>query len=104
MGKLLSAQQQVTQVGGSLVSTGHVPGRWSNSSSVNNNNNNSMESAEEEQHVSHSQGLKQKCRDLYNKSKFPITLEPVVFFFTLSVGLNEVNILSQMINNRYINF
>ena len=26
MGKLLSAQQQVTQVGGSLVSTGHVPG------------------------------------------------------------------------------
>ena len=63
-----------------------------------------MESADEEQHVSHSQGIKQKCRDLYNKSKFPITLEPVVFFFTLSVGLNEVNILSQMINNKYIYF
>ena len=60
-----------------------------------------MESADEEQHVSHSQGIKQKCRDLYNKSKFPITLEPVVFFFTLSVGLNEVNILSRMINNKY---
>ena len=56
-----------------------------------------MESADEEQHVSHSQGLKQKCRDLYNKSKFPITLEPVVFFFTLSVGLNEVDILPQIL-------
>ena len=56
-----------------------------------------MESAEEEQHVSHSQGLKQKCRDLYSKSKFPITLEPVVFFFTLSVGLNEVDILPQIL-------
>ena len=56
-----------------------------------------MESAEEEQHVSHSQGLKQKCRDLYNNSKFPITLEPVVFFFTLSVGLNEVDILPQIL-------
>ena len=56
-----------------------------------------MESADEEQHVSHSQGLKQKCRDLYNNSKFPITLEPVVFFFTLSVGLNEVDILPQIL-------
>lgn len=35
-------------------------------------------------------GLKQKSVDLYNKFKFPITLEPIVFFFTLSVGLNEV--------------
>ena len=66
-----------------------------------------MESADEEQHVSHSQGLKQKCRDLYNNSKFPITLEPVVFFFTLSVGLNEVDILPQILKyivskNKYL--
>ena len=35
-------------------------------------------------------GLKQKWLDLYNKFKFPVTIEPIVFFFTLSVGLNEV--------------
>ena len=35
-------------------------------------------------------GLKQRSVDIYNKFKFPITLEPIVFFFTLSVGLNEV--------------
>ena len=34
--------------------------------------------------------LKQKWVDLYNKFKFPVTIEPIVFFFTLSVGLNEV--------------
>ena len=35
-------------------------------------------------------GLKQKWVDLYDKFKFPVTIEPIVFFFTLSVGLNEV--------------
>ena len=76
------------------MSTGHVPGGAT--AAVSTTTTTSMESADEEQHVSHSQGLKQKCRDLYNKSKFPITLEPVVFFFTLSVGLNEVDILSRI--------
>ena len=33
---------------------------------------------------------KDKCLEFYRKSKFPITLEPIVFFYTLSVGLNEV--------------
>ena len=44
---------------------------------------------EEDSH-DHKLGLKEKSLDLYNKFKFPITLEPIVFFFTLSVGLNEV--------------
>ena len=47
-----------------------------------------METEESDQ--DHKLGVKQKCLDLYNKFKFPITLEPIVFFFTLSVGLNEV--------------
>ena len=50
-----------------------------------------METEESDQ--DHKLGVKKKCVDLYNKFKFPITLEPIVFFFTLSVGLNEVDIL-----------
>lgn len=46
-----------------------------------------MESEEKNQNQ---RGIKQRSADLYNKFKFPITLEPIVFFFTLSVGLNEV--------------
>ena len=34
--------------------------------------------------------FREKLVDFYNKSKFPITLEPIVFLYTLSVGLNEV--------------
>ena len=47
--------------------------------------------ASEESNKEHNNiGLKQKWVDLYNKFKFPVTIEPTVFFFTLSVGLNEV--------------
>ena len=46
----------------------------------------------EENDLEHKLGLKEKCVDLYNKFKFPVTIEPIVFFFTLSVGLNEVDL------------
>ena len=39
---------------------------------------------------------KDKCVEFLRKSKFPITLEPIVFFYTLSVGLNEVGELDSL--------
>ena len=40
--------------------------------------------------ISEKTPLREKCINFYHKSKFPITLEPIVFLYTLSVGLNEV--------------
>ena len=34
--------------------------------------------------------FKEKFLGVCEKCRFPITLEPLVFFYTLSVGLNEV--------------
>jgi len=40
--------------------------------------------------ISEKTPLREKCINFYHKSKFPITLEPIVFLYTLSVGLNEI--------------
>ena len=34
--------------------------------------------------------VKQKIVAFYNKHKFPLSVEPLVFFYSLSYGLNEV--------------
>lgn len=34
--------------------------------------------------------VKEKIVTFYNKHKFPLTVEPLVFFYSLSYGLNEV--------------
>ena len=34
--------------------------------------------------------VKQKIVTFYNNHKFPLTVEPLVFFYSLSYGLNEV--------------
>ena len=42
------------------------------------------------------ESFKEKCLKFYGNIKFPITLEPIVFFYTLSVGLNEVGELDSL--------
>ena len=34
--------------------------------------------------------VKKKIVTFYNNHKFPLTVEPLVFFYSLSYGLNEV--------------
>ena len=57
-----------------------------------------METAEISQNKE-DRSFKEKFLEIYAKCRFPITLEPLVFFYTISVGLNEVifchKILSQ---------
>ena len=48
-----------------------------------------METAEIDQNKVE-QSLKEKFLGFCEKCRFPITLEPLVFFYTISVGLNEV--------------
>ena len=40
--------------------------------------------------------VKQKMVTFYNRHKFPLTVEPLVFFYSLSYGLNEVVALWQL--------
>ena len=35
--------------------------------------------------------FQEKCGSFYQKHKFPITLEPLLFFYSLAYGLSEVN-------------
>ena len=51
-----------------------------------------MEESAENQHHVEKKSLKEKFYNFCQNFSFPITIEPLVFFFTLSVGLNEVGI------------
>ena len=47
-----------------------------------------MEQLEIDDHLKPS--LRQKLLTVYNKHKFPLTIEPIVFLPSLAFGLNEV--------------
>ena len=49
-----------------------------------------MERLEIEDDNSSKPSVKRKIVTFYNKHKFPLTVEPLVFFYSLSYGLNEV--------------
>ena len=49
-----------------------------------------MEQMEIEDDNSSEPSVKEKMVTFYKKHKFPLTVEPLVFFYSLSYGLNEV--------------
>ena len=46
--------------------------------------------------------VKQKIVTFYNNHKFPLTVEPLVFFYSLSYGLNEV-LCQQQLGSKFYN-
>ena len=56
-----------------------------------------MEQLEIDDHYKPS--LRQKLLAVYNKHKFPLTIEPIVFLPSLAFGLNEVMTFKQEAHN-----
>ena len=50
-----------------------------------------MEKLETEDTECDQSTFKEKFSNFYQKHKFPITLEPLLFFYSLAYGLSEVN-------------
>ena len=46
---------------------------------------------------------KKRCHNIFQKYKFPITVEPFAFFACLAFGLNEVNKTQICQNNKCLN-
>lgn len=60
-----------------------------------------MERLEIEDDNSSKPSVKRKIVTFYNKHKFPLTVEPLVFFYSLSYGLNEVCVNNNL--GRFLN-